>query len=135
MPHAIKFKADALRTAQLTSAMDNPVYKEIARRLMNCNPPVVLDAHIAKIQRINDTTLDGVSFVARDYKKLKNALIEAKDGAGAPFFAHATLEDHDHWAPPTGTTMKAFARRGGLPAHSPTIRPCPICRHCIARLQ
>lgn len=95
---SVKLKADALRRAQLVTARDNKVYAEIARRLANCNPPVVLDDHVAKIMRIGETTLDGVNFQARDYKKLTKALLEAKDGAGAPIFAHASLENSDHWA-------------------------------------
>jgi hypothetical protein len=95
---SVKLKADALRRAQLTTANDNKVYAEIARRLKNCNPPIVLDDHVAKIFRIGATTLDGVNFQARDYKKLIKVLKEAKDGAGMPIFAHATLENSDHWA-------------------------------------
>jgi hypothetical protein len=95
MPHGVKFKADAMRMAQLKTAQDNAVYAAIARRL---GPLINLDHHIAKLVSIGDTTLDGINFVARDYKKLKQALIDAKDGAGNPFFAHATLEDKDHWA-------------------------------------
>jgi hypothetical protein len=162
MPHAVKFKADAMRTAQLTKAMDNPVYKEIARRLANCNPPVILDDHIAKILRISDTTLDGVNFVARDYKKLKKVLIDAKDGAGSPFFAHATLEDLDHWAlkasfmATDGTGFREIFRLkiagvrsltpvhwmatvseecGGSPARSPKTRRSPIFPRCTAQFR
>jgi len=98
MPPGVKFKADALRRAQLATAHDRKVYSEIARRLANCNPPIILDHHIAKIISIADTTLDGVNFVSRDYKKLITALKGAKDGAGNPIFAHATLENRDHWA-------------------------------------
>ncbi len=97
MPPSVKFKADAMRQTQLATAMDKPVYKEIARRLANFDPPVILDNHVAKIFRINDTTLDGVNFMARDYKKLTKALIAAQAGGGDAF-AHTTLKDRDHWA-------------------------------------
>jgi hypothetical protein len=98
MPASVKFKADAMRQAQLAAAHDSPVYSEIARRLTDCNPPVKLDDHVAKIISIKDTRLDGVNFIARDYKKLIQALKDAKDGAGSPIFAHATIGDPDHWA-------------------------------------
>jgi hypothetical protein len=98
MPASVRFKADAMRQAQLTAAHDSPVYNEIAKRLADCNPPVKLDDHVAKIISIKDTRLDGVNFIARDYKKLIQALKNAKDGAGSPIFAHATLTDPDHWA-------------------------------------
>lgn len=98
MPGGVKFKADALRQAQLSNAHDSKVYAEIARRLAACNPPIILDDHVAKIMSISDTALDGVNFTARDYKKLIQALKDAKDGAGNPVFAHATLTDPDHWA-------------------------------------
>jgi hypothetical protein len=50
------------------------------------------------MQRFGQTTLDGVNFFARDHQKLKQTLIDAKDSSGAPFFAHAILDNLDHWA-------------------------------------
>ena len=97
MPASVQFKSDAMRRAQIASANDNKVYSEIARRLAGFNPPIVLEEHIAKIVGINDTTLDGINFIARDYNKLKRALSSARAG-GEPAFAKATGEDRDHWA-------------------------------------
>src|SRR5438477_88126 len=74
------------------------VVADLTRRLESCNPPIILDDHVGKIQRIGSTILDGVNFYARDYKKLKQTLLDAKDGGGGPFFAHAILENDDHWA-------------------------------------
>lgn len=98
MPANVKVKADAMRRAQITDARSKPVYAEIARRLANFNPPVILDDHIAKLIRINDTALDGVNFVARDAAKLKKALMDARDGSGQPAFAHTKGEHREHWA-------------------------------------
>jgi hypothetical protein len=98
LPHFSKQRGEAFRQLALKAAHDNAVYVELARRLMACNPPVVLDDHIGRIQKFGKTTLDGVNFFARDYKKLKQTLIDAKDGSGAPFFGHAILDNLDHWA-------------------------------------
>jgi hypothetical protein len=98
MPASVKMKADMMRQGQITTANDSPVYSQIAKRLRECNPPIELDDHVAKIMSIADNTLDGVNFKARDYKALIDALMDAKDGAGNPVFAHATLKDPDHWA-------------------------------------
>jgi hypothetical protein len=98
VPLSVRTKGEAHRKAQVDAANEKSVYREIARRLAGCNPPVILDDHIGRIQKIGDTTLDGVNFIARDYKKLKQILVDAKDGSGAPFFGHAILENDDHWA-------------------------------------
>lgn len=96
--HSSKKRGEAFRQLQVSAANDKEVYREIARRLTAANPPIILDDHIGKIQKIGTTILDGVNFVARDYKKLKQTLVEAKDGSGSPFFGHAILENDDHWA-------------------------------------
>jgi hypothetical protein len=98
LPHFSKQRGEAFRQHVLKAAHENAVYNEIARRLTACNPPVVLDDHIGRIQRFGQTTLDGINFFARDYKKLKQTLVEAKNGIGEPFFGHAILDNLDHWA-------------------------------------
>jgi hypothetical protein len=98
LPNFSKQRGEAIRQLVLKAAHDNDVYNELVRRLLACNPPVVLDDHIGRIQRFGKTTLDGVNFFARDYKKLKQTLIDAKGSSGAPFFAHAILDNLDHWA-------------------------------------
>jgi hypothetical protein len=98
VPHFSKQRSEAFRQLVLKAARDNAVYNEIAKRLLACNPPVVLDDHIGRIQRFGQTTLDGVNFLARDHQQLKQTLIDAKDSSGAPFFAHAILDNLDHWA-------------------------------------
>jgi hypothetical protein len=98
LPHFSKQRGEAFRQLVLKAAHDNAVYNELAKRLLACNPPVILDDHVGRIQKFGTTTLDGVNFFARDYKKLKQILIDAKDSAGAPFFAHAILDNSDHWA-------------------------------------
>jgi hypothetical protein len=98
VPHSMKMRGEAFRQLQIKAANEKDVYREIARRLESCNPPIILDDHVGKIQRFGSTILDGVNFYARDYKKLKQTLLDAKDGGGGPFFAHAILENDDHWA-------------------------------------
>jgi hypothetical protein len=98
VPQSMKKRGEAYRQLQVQAANEKEVYREIARRLANSHPPIPLDDHVAKIQRIGTTTLDGVNFFARDYKKLKQVLIAARDSSGAPFFAHAILDNDDHWA-------------------------------------
>ena len=58
----------------------------------------MLDDHIGRIQRFGKTTLDGVNFFARDYRKLKQILVDARNDSGLPFFGHAILDNLDHWA-------------------------------------
>ena len=98
LPHFSKQRGEGFRQLVLKAAHDDAVYNEIARRLLACNPPVILDDHIGRIQKFGKTTLDGVNFFARDYKKLKQTLVDAKDGSGSPFFGHAILDNLDHWA-------------------------------------
>jgi len=96
--HFSKQRGEAFRQSVLKAAHDNDVYNEIAKRLLACNPAVILDDHIGRIQRFGKTTLDGVNFFARDYRQLKQILVDAKDSTGAPFFGHAILDNQDHWA-------------------------------------
>lgn len=98
LPHFSKQRGEAFRQLVLKAAHSDAVYNDLAKRLLACNPPVILDDHIGKIQRFGKTTLDGVNFFARDYKKLKKTLVDAKDSSGAPFFGHAILDNLDHWA-------------------------------------
>jgi hypothetical protein len=83
--------------AQISRARQNPVYEDIRNRLLLCMPPIDLDTHVARIDSIGTTTLDGVSFTALDYKKLQVALNTAQNGAGSAFFTRVKLEDRGHW--------------------------------------
>jgi hypothetical protein len=114
--HFSKQRGEAFRQLVVKAARDNAVYNELAKRLLACDPPVVLDDHIGRIQKFGGTTLDGVNFFARDHKKLKQILIDAKDSSGGPFFGHAILDNLDHWALKTsflatdGTGFREAAR-------------------------
>lgn len=91
-------RGESFRLLQVETANGKEVYREIRRRLLQCDPQIDLDDHVGRIMNIGSTTLDGVNFLARDYKKLKQVLIDAKDSAGSPFFGHAILDNDDHWA-------------------------------------
>ena len=90
-------KGQSSRRAQISLARQNEVYETIRKRLLECQPPIDLDAHIARIEDIGTTTLDGVNFTARDYLKLQDALNKAQNSASGAFFTHSTLEDKGHW--------------------------------------
>ncbi len=89
---------DSKGMAKLAMARDNPVYQQVARRLADLTPPINLDEHIGAKVSVGRSTLDGVDFEARDYKRLETLLREAKGSTGEPAFAVGAREDPNHWA-------------------------------------
>jgi hypothetical protein len=81
-----------------TIAKGSDTYRRIATRLSGFNPPILIDQHIASDLFAGRTTLDGISFVARDYDRLLAALRNAKDLSGEKAFAEGSMHDPRHWA-------------------------------------
>ena len=65
---------DIQRRAKIENADKGGVYRKIADRMAWNDPPFDLDAHVADIIKIGNTTLDGIDFVPRDARKLEIAL-------------------------------------------------------------
>lgn len=83
-------------------------YRIIAARLAAMNPPIIIEEHIAARPTpgdkaefstliAHDSTLDGISFIAVDPKKLASAFDSATDAWGNKALA-SMKEDPSHWA-------------------------------------
>jgi len=77
-------------------------YRTIARRLKDCK--IDLESHIARDLKVYESTLDGISFIA---KRAKNQLLpqdilsdfrRASKSGGLPAFREGKEEDAKHWA-------------------------------------
>jgi hypothetical protein len=84
--------------AKIALAQDSEVYKKIARRLAALNPSINIDEHIGAKLIVGRSTLDGITFEARDHKRLEQALRACKDASGGPAFAPGSKDDPSHWA-------------------------------------
>lgn len=84
--------------AKIAIAQDTEVYKAIARRLAGLSPAINLDEHIGTKVKVGHSTLDGVTFEAKDHKRLEDALRACKDASGGPAFAVGSKDDPSHWA-------------------------------------
>jgi hypothetical protein len=91
-------KRDTNGMAKLVMARDNPVYQKIARRLAALNPSINIDEHIGAKIVVGHSTLDGITFEAKDHKRLEDALRACKDASGGPAFAVGSKDDPSHWA-------------------------------------
>lgn len=91
-------RRDTMGMAKLSMAQDTEVYQKIARRLAALNPPIILDDHIGAKVKVGHSTLDGVTFEAKDHKRLEAALRACKDASGKEAFAVGSKDDPSHWA-------------------------------------
>jgi hypothetical protein len=75
-------------------------YTEIATRLAELRPAVVIGDHIGDCSKLKiaATVLDGITFPPKDKKKLLVALRAANDKSGQKAFAEAQINDEPHWA-------------------------------------
>ncbi len=74
--------------------MSNPlisdVYVKIASRLASFTPGIRIGEHIDTNLQVGRTTLDGISFKAKNPGLLRTALRNAKDVNGEPAFAEGS---------------------------------------------
>jgi hypothetical protein len=74
-------------------------YRKIATRLARLTPPIQLDEEINKIFSIGTTTLEGVYFQAKDYKRLLEKFRAVVAPGGDKHFAEGGLQGSEsHWA-------------------------------------
>ncbi len=89
-------------------AKSTDTYLQISSRLARFSPAVLIADHIGKDLSAGRTTLDGISFLAKDRWRLLTALRDAKDSTGSPAFAEGSKEDLRHWA----LRLSFFATQG-----------------------
>lgn len=94
LTHDHERRMDALRRAKAITAKDTDVYKTIYKRLFALG--VDLDLHIKDHLTAGRLLLDGINFVARDHKKLIQALTDVKYPGGAKVFAPGSKITPDH---------------------------------------
>jgi hypothetical protein len=66
--------------------LSNPVYQEVSDRLLGLKPPISLREHIDVMKELGRTHSEGVTFLVKDAKILRTAVVNAKNDHGQAAF-------------------------------------------------